>query len=108
MVTSAGTMDKQSDTMRKYVASRADLLGAIRLPQNAFQRNAGTGVVADILFFQKRDSVSLEQPSWVERGTTEDGYTINSYFVEHPEMVLGRLTNENTQYGAQEVTVAPI
>ena len=108
VVTSAGTMDKQSDTMRKYVASRADLLGAIRLPQNAFQRNAGTGVVADILFFQKRDSVSLEQPSWVERGTTEDGYTINSYFVEHPEMVLGRLTNENTQYGAQEVTVAPI
>jgi len=108
VVTSAGTMDKESDTMRKYVASRADLLGAIRLPQNAFQRNAGTGVVADILFFQKRDSVSLEQPSWVERGTTEDGYTINSYFVEHPEMVLGRLTTENTQYGAQEVTVAPI
>ena len=87
VVTSSGTMDKQSASVRQYIANRADLLGAVRLPNNAFQRNAGTGVVADILFFQKRDRASLEQPGWVELGTTPEGHTVNSYFVEHPEMV---------------------
>ncbi|MCI8324711.1 MAG: DEAD/DEAH box helicase family protein [Lachnospiraceae bacterium] len=108
VVTSSGTMDKQSASVRQYIAARADLLGAIRLPNNAFQRNAGTGVVADILFFQKRDRASLEQPGWVELATTPEGYTVNSYFAEHPEMVLGEFTTESTQYGKQETTVKPI
>ncbi len=108
VVTSSGTMDKQSASVRQYIANRADLLGAIRLPNNAFQRNAGTGVVADILFFQKRDRASLEQPEWVELGATQEGHTVNSYFVEHPEMVLGEFTMESTQYGKQETTVKPI
>ncbi len=108
VVTSSGTMDKQSSNVRQYIANRADLLGAVRLPNNAFQRNAGTGVVADILFFQKRDRASLEQPDWVELGTTKEGYSVNSYFAEHPEMVLGEFTTESTQYGKQEVTVKPI
>ena len=108
VVTSSGTMDKQSASVRQYIANRADLLGAIRLPNNAFQRNAGTSVVADILFFQKRDRASLEQPDWVELGTTPEGYTVNSYFAEHPEMVLGEFTTESTQYGKQETTVRPI
>ncbi len=108
VVTSSGTMDKQSASVRQYIANRADLLGAVRLPNNAFQRNAGTGVVADILFFQKRDRASLEQPGWVELGTTQEGHTVNSYFVEHPEMVLGKFAMESTQYGKQETTVKPI
>ena len=108
VVTSSGTMDKQSASVRQYIANRADLLGAVRLPNNAFQRNAGTGVVADILFFQKRDRASLEQPGWVGLGTTQEGHTVNSYFVEHPEMVLGEFTTESTQYGKQETTVKPI
>jgi len=108
VVTSSGTMDKQSDAMRQYVAARADLLGAIRLPRNTFLRNANTGVVTDILFFQKRESAAIEQPDWVRLGETPEGYTVNSYFVQHPEMVLGTFTNENTQYGKQEVTVEPI
>ena len=108
VVTSSGTMDKQSSNVRQYIANRADLLGAVRLPNNAFQRNAGTGVVADILFFQKRDRASIEQPDWVELGTTKEGYAVNSYFAEHPEMVLGEFTTESTQYGKQEVTVKPI
>lgn len=108
VVTSSGTMDKQNPNVRQYIANRADLLGAIRLPNNAFQRNANTGVVADILFFQKRDRASLEQPKWVEIGTTPQGYSINSYFAEHPEMVLGEFTTESTQYGKQEITVKPI
>ncbi|GFI45594.1 hypothetical protein IMSAGC019_00906 [Lachnospiraceae bacterium] len=108
VVTSSGTMDKQSASVRQYIANRADLLGAIRLPNNAFQRNAGTSVVADILFFQKRDRASLEQPDWVELGTTPEGYTVNSYFANHPEMVLGEFTTESTQYGKQETTVKPI
>lgn len=83
-------------------------LGAIRLPNNAFMRNANTGVVADILFFQKRDRIALEKPDWVELGNTEEGYTVNSYFAAHPEMVLGEFTTESTQYGKQEVTVKPI
>ena len=108
VVTSSGTMDKQSSNVRQYIANRADLLGAIRLPNNAFQKNAGTSVVADILFFQKRDRASIEQPGWVELGTTTEGYTVNSYFAEHPEMVLGKFTTESTQYGKQETTVTPI
>ena len=108
VVTSSGTMDKNNPGTRQYIANRADLLGAIRLPNNAFQRNAGTGVVADILFFQKRDRASLEQPDWVELGTTSEGCSVNSYFVKHPEMVLGEFTMENTQYGKQEITVKPI
>lgn len=107
VVTSSGTMDKQNPSVRQYIANRADLLGAIRLPNNAFQRNAGTGVVADILFFQKRDRASLEQPEWVNLGVTPEGYSVNSYFAQHPEMVLGELTTESTQYGKQEVTVKP-
>lgn len=108
VVTSSGTMDKQSSAVREYIANRADLLGAIRLPNNAFQRNANTGVVADILFFQKRDRVSLEKPDWIQLGVTEDGHTVNAYFAEHPEMVLGEFTTESTQYGKQEVTVRAI
>ena len=108
VVTSSGTMDKQSDAMRQYVAARTDLLGAIRLPRNTFQRNAGTSVVTDILFFQKRESAAIEQPDWVNLGETQEGYRVNNYFVQHPEMVLGTFTDENTQYGKQEVTVEPI
>ncbi len=108
VVTSSGTMDKQSDAMRQYVAARADLLGAIRLPRNTFQRNAGTSVVTDIMFFQKRESAAIEQPGWVSVGETPEGYHVNNYFVQHPEMVLGTFTDENTQYGKQEVTVEPI
>ena len=105
VVTSSGTMDKQNPAVREYLANRAELLGAIRLPNNAFMRNANTGVVADILFFQKRDRISLEKPGWVELGTTPEGYTVNSYFAENPEMVLGEFATESTQYGKQEVTV---
>ena len=108
VVTSSGTMDKQSDAMRQYAAARADLLGAIRLPRNTFQRNAGTSVVTDILFFQKRESAAIEQPDWVKLGETPEGYHVNNYFVQHPEMVLGTFSDENTQYGKQEVTVEPI
>lgn len=108
VVTSSGTMDKQNPSVRQYIASHADLLGAIRLPNNAFRKNAGTDVVSDILFLQKRDRSSLEQPSWVRLGKTPEGYTVNSYFTEHPEMVLGNFTTESTQYGKQEVTVIPI
>ena len=108
VVTSNGTMDKQNPSARKYFAERADLLGAVRLPNNAFMRNANTGVVADILFFQKRDRAALEQPKWVELGTTPEGYPVNSYFAEHPEMVLGEITTESTQYGKQETTVKAV
>ena len=108
VITSSGTMDKQNDSVRRYLAARADLLGAIRLPDNAFMRNANTGVVADILFFQKRDRVAVKEPEWVHLGTTEEGYTVNSYFASHPEMVLGTFSTVNTQYGKQETTVKPI
>ena len=108
VVTSSGTMDKQNPSVRQYIANRAKLLGAIRLPENAFQRNAGTEVVADILFFQKRDRAALEQPEWVNLGTTQDGYTVNSYFATHPEMVLGKFAMESTQFGKQALTVKPI
>ena len=108
VITSSGTMDKQSETVRQYLANRADLIGAIRLPDNAFMRNANTGVVADILFFQKRDRAALTEPDWVHLGKTPEGYSVNEYFVQHPEMVLGEFSTENTQYGKQEVTVKPI
>ena len=105
VVTSSGTMDKQNPEVRQYFANRADLLGAIRLPNNAFQRNANASVVADILFFQKRNRAAITEPDWVQLKTTPEGYTVNSYFANHPEMVLGDFTTESTQYGKQEVTV---
>ena len=108
VITSSGTLDKKDASVREYLANRANLLGAIRLPNNAFRKNAGTDVVADILFLQKRDRATLERPEWVELGTTEEGYTVNSYFAAHPEMVLGEFSTESTQYGKQEVTVKPI
>ena len=107
VVTSSGTMDKQNPAVRQYIANRAELLGAIRLPNNAFQRNANTSVVSDILFFQKRDRASIEEPEWLNLKETAGGYSVNAYFAEHPEMVLGEFTTESTQYGKQEVTVKP-
>ena len=107
-VTSRYTMDSKDSTARKHMAERADLLGAIRLPNNAFRANAGTDVVSDIIFLQKRDRPIDHEPDWVQLGKTEDGFAINQYFVDHPEMVLGELTAENTQYGREELTVAPI
>ena len=108
IVTSSGTMDKKDSSVREYLANRADLVGAIRLPNNAFQRNANTSVVADILFLQKRDRAAVERAEWVDLGTTPEGYPINQYFAQHPEMVLGEITTESTQYGKQETTVKPI
>ena len=107
-VTSRYTMDSKDSTARKHIAERADLLGAIRLPNNAFRANAGTDVVSDIIFLQKRDRPADIEPAWVQLGKTEDGFAINQYFVDHPEMVLGELTAESTQYGREELTVAPI
>ncbi len=107
-VTSRYTMDSKDSTARKHMAERADLLGAIRLPNNAFKANAGTEVVSDIIFLQKRDRPADIEPDWVQLGKTEDGFAINQYFVDHPEMVLGELTAESTQYGREELTVAPI
>ena len=107
VVTSCGTMDKQNPAVRQYIANRAELLGAIRLPNNAFQRNANTSVVSDILFFQKRDRASIEEPEWLNIKEMPKGYSVNAYFAEHPEMVLGEFTTESTQYGKQEVTVKP-
>ena len=106
-VTSRYTMDSKDSTARKHMAERADLLGAIRLPNNAFRANAGTDVVSDIIFLQKRDRPIDHEPDWVQLGKTEDGFAINQYFVDHPEMVLGELTAESTQYG-HDLTVAPI
>ena len=106
-VTSRYTMDSKDSTARKHMAERADLLGAIRLPNNAFRANAGTDVVSDIIFLQKRDRPADIEPAWVQLGKTEDGFAINQYFVDHPEMVLGQLTLESTQYG-HDLTVAPI
>jgi N12 class adenine-specific DNA methylase/adenine-specific DNA methylase len=106
-VTSRYTMDAKDSTARKYIAQRADLLGAIRLPNNAFKANAGTEVVSDILFLQKRDRPIDIEPDWVHLGENEDGFSINQYFIDHPEMVLGRQTSESTQYGRQDFTVEP-
>ena len=107
-VTSRYTLDSKDSSARKHIAERADLLGAIRLPNNAFKANAGTEVVSDIIFLQKRDRPIDHEPDWVQLGKTEDGFAINQYFVDHPEMVLGELTTESTQYGREELTVAPI
>jgi N12 class adenine-specific DNA methylase/adenine-specific DNA methylase len=107
-VTSRYTMDSKDSTARKHIAERADLLGAIRLPNNAFRANAGTDVVSDIIFLQKRDRPIDHEPDWVQLGKTEDGFAINQYFVDHPEMVLGVLSTESTQYGREELTVAPL
>ena len=107
-VTSRYTMDSKDSTARKHMAERADLLGAIRLPNNAFRANAGTDVVSDIIFLQKRDRPIDHEPDWVQLGKTEDSFAINQYFVDHPEMVLGQLTAESTQYGREELTVAPL
>ena len=107
-VTSRYTMDSKDSTARKHMAERADLLGAIRLPNNAFKANAGTEVVSDIIFLQKRDRPIDHEPDWVQLGKTEDGFAINQYFVDHPEMILGVLSTESTQYGREELTVAPL
>ena len=106
-VTSRYTMDKQSPEVRKYIAQRAELLGAIRLPNNAFKANAGTEVVSDIIFLQKRDRPIDIEPDWVHLGENKDGFSINQYFIDNPEMVLGRQTSESTQYGRQDFTVEP-
>ena len=107
-VTSRYTMDSKNPDARKYLAQRAELLGAIRLPNNAFRANAGTDVVSDIIFLQKRDHPIDIEPDWVHLGLTSEGITLNSYFVDHPEMVLGEITTESTQYGKEECTVIPI
>ncbi|MCD8367213.1 MAG: SNF2-related protein [Clostridiales bacterium] len=107
-VTSRYTMDAKSPEVRKYLAQRAELLGAIRLPNNAFRANAGTDVVSDIIFLQKRETPIDIDPDWVHLGQTPEGFAINSYFVDHPEMVMGELTVQSTQYGREECTVAPI
>ena len=107
-VTSRYTLDSKDSSARKHIAERADLLGAIRLPNTAFKANAGTEVVSNIIFLQKRDRPIDHEPDWIQLGKTEDGFTINSYFVDHPEMILGVLSTESTQYGREELTVAPI
>ena len=107
-VTSRYTMDSKDSTARKYLAERADLLGAIRLPNNAFRANAGTDVVSDIIFLQKRDRPIDREPDWVQLGQTESDISINQYFVDHPEMILGELSTESTQYGREESTVLPL
>ena len=107
-VTSRYTMDAKSPEVRRYLAQRADLLGAIRLPNNAFKANAGTDVVSDIIFLQKRETPQVEEPDWVHLEENDDGFAINSYFVDHPEMILGRQSSESTQYGRQDFTVEPI
>ena len=105
VITTKGTLDKANPTIRKYLAERAELVGAVRLPNTAFKDNAGTEVTADILFLQKRERKIDIEPDWVHLGVTENGIAVNSYFAEHPEMVLGEFTTESTQYGKQEVTV---
>ncbi|UEB79085.1 DEAD/DEAH box helicase family protein [Clostridium sp. M62/1] len=107
-VTSRYTMDAKDSAVRRYLAQRAELLGAIRLPNDAFKKNAGTEVVSDIIFLQKRDRPLDISPEWTQTGQTEDGFAINRYFLDHPEMVLGRPTAESTQYGKQDYTVIPI
>ncbi len=106
-ITSSGTMDKQNASVRRYIAQRTELIGAVRLPNNAFKANAGTEVVADILFLQKRDHMIDTEPEWTQLDRTSEGFLINRYFVEHPEMVLGMLKEESTQFG-MDVTCAPI
>lgn len=105
VVTSSGTLDKENPAARKYFAERADLLGAVRLSEQTFQKNAGTNAVTDILFLQKRDRAPIKEPSWVQLGETSDGYSINQYYIEHPEMILGDLVPEQNQYGETSLTV---
>ena len=107
-VTSRYTMDSKDSRARRYIAERAELLGAIRLPNNAFKANAGTDVVSDILFLQKREQPSIAEPEWTQLGENADGFSINNYFIHHPEMILGRQSAESTQYGKQDFTVEPI
>ena len=107
-VTSRYTLDAKDESVRRYLAERGELLGAIRLPNNAFRANAGTDVVSDIIFLQKREAQATELPEWVHVGTTPEGFTVNRYFIDHPDMVLGTPTAESTQYGRQDYTVAPI
>ena len=107
-ITSRYTMDAKDSTVRRYLAQRAELLGAIRLPNNAFKANAGTEVVSDIIFLQKRERPLDIAPDWTQIGQTEDGFTLNQYFIDHPEMVLGKPAMENTQYGRQDYSVVPI
>ena len=107
-ITSRYTLDAKDTSVRQYLAERADLLGAIRLPNNAFKDNAGTKVVSDIIFLQKRDTPSVEKPAWVQTGENADGFRINRYFIDHPEMILGRQTAKSTQYSNQDFTVEPI
>ncbi len=107
-VTSRYTLDAKDESVRRYLAERGELLGAIRLPNNAFRANAGTDVVSDIIFLQKREAPATELPDWVHVGTTPEGFTVNRYFIDHPEMVLGTPSAESTQYGRQDYTVAPI
>ena len=105
-ITSKGTMDKTSPEVRKYIAQRAELLGAIRLPDNTFRANAGTEVTSDILFLQKRDRIADVEPDWVHLDTDENGITMNSYFVQHPEMILGEMKMESTRFGFDSVCKA--
>ena len=107
-VTSRYTMDSKDSRAREYITERAELLGAIRLPNNAFKANAGTDVVSDILFLQKRGQPSIGEPEWTQLSANADGFSINNYFIHHPEMILGRQTSESTQYGKQDFTVEPI
>ena len=107
-VTSRYTLDAKDESVRRYLAERGELLGAIRLPNNAFRANAGTDVVSDIIFLQKREAPATELPDWVHVGTTPEGFTVNRYFIDHPDIVLGTPTAESTQYGRQDYTVAPI
>ena len=107
-VTSRYTLDAKDESVRRYLAERGELLGAIRLPNNAFRANAGTDVVSDIIFLQRREAPATELPDWVHVGTTPEGFTVNRYFIDNPDMVLGTPTAESTQYGRQDYTVAPI
>ena len=107
-VTSRYTLDAKDESVRRYLAERGELLGAIRLPNNAFRANAGTDVVSDIIFLQRREAPATELPEWVHVGTTPEGFTVNRYFLDNPDMVLGTPTAESTQYGRQDYTVAPI
>ena len=107
-ITSRYTLDSKDTAVRKYLAQRAELLGAIRLPNNAFKANAGTDVVSDIIFLQKRDRPITVEPDWIYLEENEDGYAINSYFLEHPEMILGQQSSESTQFGRMDFTVAPL
>ena len=107
-VTSRYTLDAKDESVRRYLAERGELLGAIRLPNNAFRANAGTDVVSDIIFLQRREAPATELPDWVHVGTTPEGFTVNRYYIDNPDMVLGTPTAESTQYGRQDYTVAPI